>query len=289
MQGMRVAVLGSGLMGSAAAFRLKAVGFDVSLWNRSVERGERVAKELGLNFYANLAEAVGRAEVALAFLADDEALLQVVSALPRADGLVLANYSTVTPRSSAAAAKVLEGKGICYLETPVLGGPRVLREGKAITIVSGPQRCLRLARAAVDVLSSEVIYVSEEIGKAAALKLAYNNLLISFVAALAESMTLSESYGVDQKLLKELLLRTAFRELAERYYDRMTEDAPTGFRLALAAKDMEYFCHASSEKGVASPVAASVAQILKLASKAGLAERDYTAVYKFLKSVGVRG
>ncbi|MEN2999687.1 MAG: NAD(P)-dependent oxidoreductase [Acidilobaceae archaeon] len=286
---MRVAVLGSGLMGSAAAFRLKATGFEVSLWNRSVERGEKVAKELGLSFAASLAEAVGRAEVALAFLADDDALLQVASALPRADGLVLANYSTVTPRSSAAAAKLLEGRGICYLETPVLGGPRVLREGKAITIVSGPMRCLRLARAPIDALSSDVIYVSEEVGKAAALKLAYNNLLISFVASLAESLALTDSYGADPKTFKELLLKTAFRELAERYYDRMTEDVPTGFKLALAAKDMEYFCHASFEKGAATPIASSVAQLFSLASKAGLAEKDYTAVYKFFKGVQVKG
>ncbi|MCX8195659.1 MAG: NAD(P)-dependent oxidoreductase [Acidilobaceae archaeon] len=283
-----MAVLGAGLMGSAAAYRAKAVGFDVILWNRSIEKAEKVAKELNIAASGSLAEAVSKAEVALAFLADDDALLHVASGLPRADGLIFANFSTVTPRASAAAAKVLEGRGICYIETPVVGGPRVLREGKAIALVAGPQRCFRAARSAIDALSSEVIFVSEEVGKASALKLAYNNLLISYVASLAESLALAESYGLSPQDFKGLLVKTAFKELAERYFDRLLEEAPPGFKLSLAAKDLEYFCIAASEKHVAVPVACSAAQLYKLAARAGLAEKDYTSIYKFLKDVGVR-
>lgn len=286
---MKVAVLGTGLMGSAAVARLRALGYEVLLWNRSVERAEAIAKEVGAVAYKSPADAVSNAEVALAFLADDDAVLQTISSIPRSDGLVFVNFSTVTPQASRTASKLLEAKGACYIESPVLGGPRLLREGSVISLVAGPARCFRSVKDVVGALSSEIIFISEKVGDAAVLKLAYNNLLISTIAILSESVAMVESSGADVEIFKELLEKTVFREVAEKYFDRVIgpEQQP-GFKLSLAMKDMDYVCISAAERRVPMPVASSVAQLYKLAARAGYGEKDYTSIYRFMKELGKR-
>lgn len=284
---MRVAVLGAGMMGSAAVARLKSLGFEVLLWNRSIEKAEALAKEMGVVAYKSAAEAVSNAEVALAFLADDDAVLQTAASLPRADGLIFVNFSTVTPQASKAAAKMLENKGACYVESPLLGGPRLLREGATISLVSGPSRCFRAVKDVIEALSSDVIFVSESVGDAAVLKLAYNNLLISSIAILSESIAMIESYGADTELFQELLKKTVFKDIAEKYFNRVVaQDQPPSFKLSLAMKDMDYVCISAAERKIPMPIASSVSQLYKLAARAGYGDKDYTSIYRFMKSVG---
>ncbi|MFN4046060.1 MAG: NAD(P)-dependent oxidoreductase, partial [Acidilobaceae archaeon] len=230
--------------------------------------------------------AVGKVDAVLAFLADDEAVMTVASMIPRADGLIFSNFSTVTPRASVQVSEFLKARGVCYVETPVVGGPQALREGKAVILVSGPVYCVRGVRGAINALASDVFDISEDIGKAAALKLAYNNLLITTVASLAESMVLAESYGVNVKTFFELLSKTMFREMAERYYNRLVaEDAPVGFRLALAAKDLDYARRAAGEKGLTVFTASNAEQLYRIASAMGYGDKDYSRIYMFLKKI----
>ncbi|MEB3859844.1 MAG: NAD(P)-binding domain-containing protein, partial [Desulfurococcales archaeon] len=84
----RIAIIGTGLMGSGVAKRLSSQGFDLTLWNRTREKAEHLASAIGARIAGSPHEAVEGAEVAIAFLADDEALIQVASSLKRADGLV---------------------------------------------------------------------------------------------------------------------------------------------------------------------------------------------------------
>ena len=51
VRGRRAAILGAGGAARAAAFGLGAAGATVALFNRSPERGRRVAGELGITFY----------------------------------------------------------------------------------------------------------------------------------------------------------------------------------------------------------------------------------------------
>ena len=62
---MRVAVLGTGKMGAAAARRLASRGFDLHLWNRTKERAEAVG--VG-EVFATPEDAVAEVDVAITIL-----------------------------------------------------------------------------------------------------------------------------------------------------------------------------------------------------------------------------
>ena len=66
-----VAVLGTGHMGSAMSRALAAAGFDLVLYNRTLERCEPLAAELGCRVAPTAAEAVAAADVAISMVADE--------------------------------------------------------------------------------------------------------------------------------------------------------------------------------------------------------------------------
>ena len=281
-----VAVIGTGLMGSGVARRLSSQGYRLVLWNRTREKAESLSKSIGANVASTPHEAVESAEVAIAFLADDDALIQVASALRRADGLVFVNASTTTPKANSHVASYLDKLGICFLEGPVVGGPDAASRGELVSVISGRESCFRRAFSVVKAYSRRVMYLGEEIGKASALKLAFNSVLISTQVLLAEAMRLADFYGVDHDSFKSLLEETVFRDVSRKYYDRLlSEDWPVGFKLRMAAKDLEYARRAAFEAGY-SPAAISAAGTIYSMASALMGEEDYSRVYQFLKSLG---
>ena len=278
-----MAVLGTGIMGSSMARRLASKGFRVHLWNRTHERAERLAKEIGAAVHRTPWEAVESADVGVAFLADDNAVLSTVSTFRRADGLVFVNSSTITPRTSEMVANYLHNLGVCYVEAPVVGGSGDILEGRALFMVAGDDSCLRVSEPVLRT-AGDYIVVSDRVGTAMALKLAYNLLLITTVASLSEAVALSESYGVDSSRLLEVLRRTAFASVGEKYLPRiLNPSSPVHFRLSLAAKDLEYASRAAFDAGLAVHVADAAARLYKHADAHGLGDLDYTRVIDFLR------
>ena len=276
----RVAVLGAGRMGSAAAERLAQAGFEVIVWSRTREKALRAAEAAGGRAAGSVEEAVGQAEYAVSFLADDEAVMWVAARVPRSDGLVYLEMSTITPEAARAVAGHLESKGVCYVQAPVLGGPGRVREGRLIVLLAGRRQCKALASPLLQALAEHTVDLGEDYGAAAALKLAYNNLLLTAVAALSESLALAEAYGVGYEVFRDLLSRTVFSGLAARHLERVAHGRrePT-FTTELAAKDLDYARRAAWRAGLAAPVASAAAEAYKLAALLGGAGDDYASAY----------
>ncbi len=284
---MRVAVLGAGLMGSAAAERLASEGFSVIVWSRTRGKAESLAERLGVEAAPSVERALDEAEAAIAFLADDEALISVASQVNRADGLVFVDSSTVTPETASRVGEYLEGRGACYVEAPVLGGPRVVREGRLTVIAAGRGLCKRMAAPLLGALAARVVDAGEDPRVAQALKLAYNQVLISSLALLSEALATARSYGASLDLLESVFEGTALEGLAAKYLRRLAADEwPTSFRLELAAKDLDYARRAAWARGLAAPVTSAAAEVFKLAARWGLGDGDYSRVRFFIEGGG---
>src|SRR5215212_5861475 len=91
---MRVAVLGTGIMGAPMARNLAAAGLEVSAWNRSRDRSEPLAGD-GVTVAGTPDEAVAGADVVVTMLADGAAVESVAADLAFPDGAVWAQMSTV--------------------------------------------------------------------------------------------------------------------------------------------------------------------------------------------------
>jgi 3-hydroxyisobutyrate dehydrogenase len=174
---MRVAILGTGKMGAAAARRLAKKGFQIHLWNRTAERAEKVG--VG-EVFDSPEKAVEDTEVAISVLTGPAAVRKVYEQLDPRGNRVYLEMSTAGP-------EVPEELGQRFhrlVAAPVVAPPAVVEAGKALFLVGGPPEAVEAARPVLDALG-EV----REVGtyrRAAAMKLMNNTMLAITAAAGAE-------------------------------------------------------------------------------------------------------
>jgi 3-hydroxyisobutyrate dehydrogenase len=197
---MRVAVLGTGKMGAAAARRLAAEGFEVQLWNRTPERARAVG--VGLVFETP-AEAVGDAEVALSILTGPPAVMEVYRQLdPRGERVYL-EMSTAGP-------EVPEELGRRFhnlVAAPVVAPPPMLEAGKALFIVGGPEEAIERAQPVFAALGE--VRNAGSYRRAAAMKLMNNTMLAITSAAGAELQEAAVRAGLTREEAFEWIKRHA--------------------------------------------------------------------------------
>lgn len=275
-------------MGSALARRLSEAGFEIYLWNRTEEKARRLAKDIGGFHVKDLLEGIQRCEAAISFVSDDEALLDVVMKIPRADGLLFINSATISPLTSQKVSEYLESKGVCYVEAPVIGGPSAVEKGEVITLVSGRKVCRNASMSIIEKFSSEIIDLGDDPKRAQVLKLSFNSVLISTLEVLSEALLISEEYNIPLESIKKAFKNTVFEHIISKYADRLhRKDQKPSFRLSLAAKDLYDALEAARSRNLSVPLISTAHSIYELASRYGFKDEDYSRIYWFLRGLKI--
>lgn len=289
-----IAVLGIGRMGSAMARTLTRAGFSLVLYNRTAERAQALAAELGADVADTPAEAAARAEVSLTMLADADAVEAVYGG---PDGLfrgarpgsVLADMSTVLPatvRSLGAAARAV---GARLIDAPVSGSVTTAAAGELTVMVGGTAEDLDRARPALEPLAKAIFHMGP-LGAGAAMKLAVNTLIFGLNGALAEGLALAERAGIDSALAYDVLASSAAGApfvVYKRSAFLDPEGTATAFAFELAAKDLRLIQELAAELGVPVPQAAQNLAVIRAAAARLGPDRDFSAIHAYLKGRGV--
>src|SRR6185437_9133855 len=140
--GGAVAVIGTGRMGAAMARKLREAGADVVLYNRTAGKAHQLAAETGARVAASPAQAASSAPVVLVSLADDRAVAETyqgpdgIAAGVKA-GTVVADTSTVDPRTVAEMTRLLADTGARLLDAPVSGSVPSVASGTLVVLAGG--------------------------------------------------------------------------------------------------------------------------------------------------------
>src|SRR5437763_1952921 len=196
----RVAILGTGKMGAAAARRLASEGFDVRLWNRTRARAEA----LGVgSVFDTPGGAVDDSPVALSILTGPDAVRDVYGKLdPRGDRVYL-EMSTAGPEVP----EELSRRFHRLIAAPVIAPPHVVAAGKALFIAGGPEDAIEEAMPVFKALG-EVRSVGTH-RRAAAMKLMNNTMLAITAAAGAEMVEAGVRSGLNHEEAFEWVKRHA--------------------------------------------------------------------------------
>ena len=192
----RIAVLGTGKMGSALATRLAGAGYELTLWDRTADR----AKALGVGTVAaSPAKAAGTAEFVISSLTGAEAVratfLGPGGALEGAHGQLFIEMSTAGPDVEAELQSLVTGAGSQLVDATIVGAPPVVEQGEAAILVGGEPADVERARPILEHLGT-VRHVGQA-GNGARLKLVANSMLALVVAGAAELQHAGESAGLD--------------------------------------------------------------------------------------------
>ncbi|MGH8795274.1 MAG: NAD(P)-dependent oxidoreductase [Stackebrandtia sp.] len=202
----RIAVLGLGRMGAAAARRLLADGRPVSVWNRTPAPATRLAAE-GADVAVDPAQAVRDADAVVVFVSDADAVREVLfgpsgAAAAMRPGAVLLQMSTIGPEAVDEVKRRLP-EGVRLLDAPVKGSVPHVVTGALTVYVGGEPDDVDRAGPVLSALGTTVRCGG--VGAASALKLVVNAAMITSVACLAEAFGLAAALGVSEEGVREEL------------------------------------------------------------------------------------
>ena len=138
---MNVGVAGLGRMGTAIAQRLKEVGHEVLVWNRSPEKVKPLV-EAGMRAASTPAELAREAEAVITIVTDAAAIEAVYNGRSgllegEVTGKLFIEMSTVQPATEIELAEAVRAKGGVFVECPVGGTTGPARAGKLIGLAGG--------------------------------------------------------------------------------------------------------------------------------------------------------
>jgi 3-hydroxyisobutyrate dehydrogenase len=270
-QTLKIAWLGTGIMGAPMARHVAQTGNDVVAWNRTRSKAERIE---GVQVADSPAEAVDGADVVVTMLSDGAAVEDVIGAVTSGSDpdVIWWQASTV----GLEATERLKGLGPTYVDAPVLGTRQPAEEGKLTVLAAGPQDALDRLAPLFDAVGSKTIRF-DKVGDATRAKLVMNHWVLALTAATAETIALARSLDVDPKLFLEGIaggpLDSAYAQMkgALILEDRTGE---ASFPLRLAHKDARLIV----ESGAAGELAPAVQRAFSRANEAGLGDHDMAAV-----------
>jgi 3-hydroxyisobutyrate dehydrogenase-like beta-hydroxyacid dehydrogenase len=261
----RVAILGTGKMGSAIATRLSAAGFEVVLWNRTRSRAEA----LGVGTVAETPAAAARkADVVISSLTGPEAVLAAYlgadGALSAGAGRLFVEMSTAGPDLVSTLAAAVAAAGGTLVDAPIVGAPPLVRAGEAGILAGGADVDVALATGVLAELGT-VRHVGP-LGSGARLKLVANSMLADVVLAAAELQVAGEDAGLDPVDVFWVLARIAPALEARRAGYLEDRHAPTMFALRDLRKDLRLALSLFGKVSARTPLTRSSSRLINAAA-----------------------
>ncbi len=277
-----VALFGTGLMGAPLAGRLLDAGYRVVVWNRTAEKAAPLVAK-GALLAESPAQAAASAEVLITWLSDQAAIQEVLFPAERAsvlEGKTLLQMATIGPEHSRCLQDAAHAHGADYLEAPVLGSIPEARAGSLLLMVGATEEQFARYRPLLAVFGQNIVHVGE-VGQAAAMKLAFNQLIAGLTASFSLSLGLVQEEGVRVELFMDMLRDSAlYAPTFDKKLLRMLQRdyANPNFPTRHLLKDIDLFIDAAGDHGLTTAALEGVRDITSLALAKGLADTDYSAI-----------
>jgi 3-hydroxyisobutyrate dehydrogenase-like beta-hydroxyacid dehydrogenase len=265
---MRLGWIGVGRMGRVLATRLLDAGHELSVYNRTREKTEPLAK-LGAIIADAPAELADR-DIVFTMVGGSADVEHVVSGpdglLSRSDTTprVIVDSTTVSPSAAERVRAAAQERGTGMLAAPVSGNPKVAASGRLTIVASGPRDAWLQARPYLELLARRVTYVGD--GERARLVKICHNLMLGVVAqCMAEITVLAEKGGVSRADFLEFLNDSVMGSTFTRYKSPayVNLDFKPTFTPALLLKDFHLGFEAARELEVPMPLASVAEQIVQ--------------------------
>ncbi|MDK1032226.1 MAG: NAD(P)-dependent oxidoreductase [Planctomycetia bacterium] len=293
----RVGFIGLGLMGKAMAERLLEAGYLLTVWNRTAEKGDSLVADGARRAHVP-AEVAKGAKFVITMVSDDSALDNVLFSehgLARGirRGGVVINTSRTSRAMSYRSATALSGKGVEYLDAPVLKGPRDAREGALQMLVGGKREVFTRCKPVLEALAESIHYLGD-VGRARTMSLACSLLSATMMQGFGEFFVFCRKAGIPFETVMEVLHAGPVDSPIYRSAEQAVVN-PGGsvqYYLRHMLKDVNMALEVGRQSDLPLPLGNSTQQMLVVAGNLGRADKDCATIVELmaeLSDVPVRG
>jgi len=288
--------LGLGIMGSRMAANLVRAGFEVVVWNRTIERARELAEAHDVGVASSPAEAAREADFAITMLGDGPDVAAVLfgedgAAAALAEGSLVIDSTTTAPTAATEAAERLAGSGIAFIDAPVSGSRPKAEDGTLTIMVGASPEDFDRASAVLEAMGELIVHVGP-VGHGQMAKLIMNTLAAVNAAAVAEGLTLGRRAGLDlESLVKVVGAGAGASKMLELKNAPMREhDFEPLFKLDHMLKDVRHCLAAARSLGSPLPLGEQAERLYSAAASNGLGQGDFAAVVTIAEqAAGIEG
>jgi len=287
---LRIAVLGTGLMGLPMARRLCAAGHQVHVWNRTRAKAELLAAE-GATVHRSPHDAAAHSDIVVSLLENGSVVAQVLFGMGadsavhgmRAGSLFI-DMASIQPREARDHASRLGERGLRHLDAPVSGGTVGAEAGTLAIMAGGKAEDFATAQPVWDALGRATHVGPHGAGQLA--KLANQMIVGITIGAVAEALLLAECGGADPIKVREAIAGGfADSRILQLHGQRMVarDFAPRG-KMTVQLKDMRNALATAQEIGFDAPITALFEQLYADGVEHGLGDLDHSGLFVELAS-----
>jgi 3-hydroxyisobutyrate dehydrogenase len=293
-----IGFIGLGNMGAPMAANLLKAGHAVSGFDLDA-RALAAFAAAGGRPAASAADAATGAEVVITMLpagqhvravwTGEQGLLVLLAKAPTPGALCI-DCSTIDVGSARAVHAAAEAAGLAMLDAPVSGGVGGAAAGTLTFMTGGSEAAFARGLPILQAMGRNIVHTGGA-GAGQAAKICNNMILGISMVAVSEAFVLAERLGLDAQKLFDVASTSSGQCWSLTNYCPVPGPVPAspanrdyapGFAAALMLKDLTLAQQAAEEAGAATPLGAQAAALYRRATEAGLAEKDFSVVFRWL-------
>jgi 3-hydroxyisobutyrate dehydrogenase len=275
-----VAVIGTGIMGSAMARNLVAAGLRTVVWDRSAAATAPLAAA-GAVVAAAAQDAIRDAAVVITMLPTADTVNSVLGADGLdafARGAVWAQMGTIGIEETIGFDRLLNQRrpDVMFVDAPVSGSKGPAEAGELLILASGPAAAHAVVRPAFDAMGRKTVWLGPA-GQGTRMKLVVNAYLCFLIEGVAEALELGSQLGVDSAALDAAIEGGPLdAPLADAKLHKIARgDFTPEFPLEWALKDVDLALQAAG--GTSLPMLQALSRQWRSAVEAGYGRDDISA------------
>ena len=285
-----VAVIGTGIMGSAMARNLVTAGLPTTVWDRSAAATSSLAAA-GAAVASSAPEAVAGVRVVITMLPTAAVVNSVIfdggvaDAFP--EGCVWAQMGTIGVQETLTIGDQLTARrpGVMFVDAPVSGSKGPAEQGQLLILASGPAAAAEVVSPVFDVIGRKTVWLGEA-GRGSQVKLVVNAYMSVLIEGVAETMALADRLGIGHSQLADVIDGGPLdAPIADAKFHKMDRrDYAAEFPLEWALKDVDLALGAAG--GADLPLLTALSRQWHAAVDAGHGREDISAARLALPQPG---
>ncbi len=244
-------------MGLGMARNLHHHGLLTAVWNRTAEKAQSLAAELGAHAAGSLSDIAARCDALVVCVSADPDLLHIIEQLQGElrPGMLVIDCSTVSATTARQCAAMVVARGAEFLDAPVSGGVEGAGLGTLAIMVGGPESAFQRAQPILAAMGKTITHFGEN-GAGQAAKATNQILCAGAIQAAAEAMAFARAEGLPLDKIIDTLSKGAGASwyFTHRAPNMMNDSYAGGFRVRLHEKDLKICREMAQQRGAQLPL-----------------------------------
>lgn len=289
-----IGFIGLGNMGSPMASNLMAKGHKLHVFDISADAKDAL-KAKGASTYDNVSDLAKASDFVVTMLPNNDIVANTYDTI-LAGGVNKSTFfidsSTIDPNVAKAVQKKMKAAGATFVDAPVSGGVPGAKNATLTFMVGGTQEEYERVKGILEGMGKKITHCGSY-GMGQAAKVCNNMMLGISMCGLAECMNLAIRLGLDAKVFSDIINASTGRCWASEINNPVPGVIPTapaansyagGFATGLITKDLGIASAVATTSNTPIPLGALTHQIYRTLMAKGLANRDFSVVYDFIKN-----